>query len=124
MDDKKPYLIQHPEIIGEVEAPPEMAPKEEKLICLHCEKCKADRPRGLCSRCYREASIRCLYPPVINCSQMVKDVPPLLPVRKEGEPYYRCTWCVRYRCKQPLKLCGKCQEECERMLKTIPKGML
>lgn len=31
-------------------------------VCQHCKKRKVARPRGLCSRCYNEKSIRNQYP--------------------------------------------------------------
>jgi hypothetical protein len=33
-----------------------------RLICRHCRRWKAIRPRGLCTRCYETNGVRELYP--------------------------------------------------------------
>lgn len=32
------------------------------IICRHCQKCKVNRPRGLCWSCYYRPGVRDLYP--------------------------------------------------------------
>lgn len=33
------------------------------MLCRHCQRCSASRPRALCWNCYRHLEIRLAYPP-------------------------------------------------------------
>jgi hypothetical protein len=37
-------------------------------------------------------------------------------------PYYRCLWCGKYRCHQPLKKCSECEAEYRKMAQTMPRA--
>jgi hypothetical protein len=41
--------------------------------------------------------------------------------RRPGEPPYRCCWCGRWRCHEPLAACGLCRRWYERRARGMPR---
>lgn len=72
--------------------------------CRHCPNLAYYLRRNLCNKCWNDPAVKALYP----AKKLVAVERDPRPKRQQGEPYYTCLGCMRYRCDQPLKLCGEC----------------
>lgn len=96
---------------------PRALPEREPPVdpCRHCRGRERCRGRGLCAVCYGTPAIRARYQDGRKTRGPKDD-----PGREPGQPLWRCLWCSRYRCHQPLKICGGCQKKYEERMKTCP----
>lgn len=70
-----------------------------------CSRCginvASDRMDGLCRKCSDAEIVRRVQAPIERRSRK--------PVRKPGDPKYRCFWCMYFRCDRVISLCSECQ---------------
>lgn len=78
-------------------------------LCRHCNAKCASRPLGLCYACYYAPGVRELYPSTSKYCPKSDGRDKALRERKPNEAPCRCLWCLKWRCGEPLQLCGACQ---------------
>lgn len=94
-------------------------------LCRHCRRPdrRVTRPRGLCWICYYRPDVIALYPSTSKYAakgEGADDHTPVLEPRQPGEPPHRCLWCSRWRCQGPLRKCGECEAEYQRLAAGMP----